>query len=101
MFHITHRYGECETDPSVESFGALYDELSVDDEEHPDVSVQHETAWSLSAFAGGLLVWENVEAGVPRYMRSVSRDNVLRLWRLLATGDISAIDEEPWLDGYG
>ena len=79
----------------------LYDELVVQDDEHPNVSVEHETAWSLGAFSAGLLVWENVEAGEPRHMRNVSREDVIRLWCLLAPGDIDAINGEPWLDGYG
>ena len=31
------------------------------DDEHPNVSIEHESGWGLSAFQSGLLVWENVE----------------------------------------
>ncbi len=78
-FHISHRYGVSESDPPLESFAALYAELSADDDEHPDVSVNHDSEWSLGAFSGGLLVWENVEDGEPRHMHNVSRDDVIRL----------------------
>lgn len=100
-FHIYHRYGASDSDPPLDSFDALYDELAAEDGEHPEVSVGHESEWSLSAFAGGLLVWENVEDGEPRHMRDVSRETIIRLWRLLAAGDLEAIQAEPWLHGYG
>jgi hypothetical protein len=76
-------------------------ELDVHDEEHPDVALTHESEWCLSAFEGGLLVWENLERGEPRHMRDVPRDKVLRLWLALSRGDLSAIEKEPWLPGYG
>lgn len=100
-FHIYHRFGACDSDPPSDSFDALYDELAAEDDEHPEVSVGHESEWSLGAFVGGLLVWENVEDCEPRHMRDASRENVIRLWRLLAAGDLDAIQAEPWLQGYG
>jgi len=33
-------------------------------------------------------------------MRNVSRDEVLELWRLLAEGDLEALENEPWQPGY-
>jgi hypothetical protein len=100
-FHISHLTGATDAAPPLESLETLYDELDAADSEHTDVSVEHESAWSLAAYRGGLLVWENVEDGDPRHMRNVARDDVIRLWRLLAIGDIAAIDTEPWRDGYG
>lgn len=100
-YHISHLAGGSESDPPLDSFVALYAELEDADAEHTDVSVEHESAWSLGAFRGGLLVWENVEDGEPRHMRNISREDVIRLWRLLAAGDIAAINAEPWRDGYG
>ena len=35
--------------------------LDMEDNEHPDVALKHETEWCLSAYPGGLLVWENAE----------------------------------------
>ena len=100
-FHISHLTGASDVDPPLESLESLYDELDAADSEHTDVSVEHESAWSLGTFRGGLLVWENVEDGDPRHLRNVSRDDVIRLWRLLAVGDIATIDAQPWCDGYG
>jgi hypothetical protein len=56
--------------------------------------------WSLGAYSGGLLVWENLEAGEPRHMNGVSRDRVLALWLKLADGRLDEIEAEPWLPGY-
>lgn len=100
-YHVYHRYGKCEPNPPLASLDALYAELSQEDEEHPDVSLGHESGWSLSANRNGLLVWENVEDGdKPRHMPSVPKQKVIELWRKLAQGDIESIDAEPWQAGY-
>ncbi len=100
-FHITHIHGASESDPLLESLDTLYDELKESDNEHTDVSVTHESGWCLAAFKSGLLNWENVEDGEPQHMRGVDREQTLRLWRQLASGNIDEIDQENWQDGYG
>jgi hypothetical protein len=100
-FHVYHRSGSCEVNPPIESFGALYDELATADDEHPCVSVEHESAWSLAAYPSGLVVWENVEDGEPCHMKGVVKDQVLHLWRLLSEGKIDSVNSQPWLNGYG
>lgn len=72
------------------------------DDEHPDVSIEHESGWGLSAFQSGLLVWENVEEdGGARHIRAVPRDHVRDLFRRVAAGEIDVVEAEPWLPGYG
>jgi len=66
-------------------------ELDVEDIEHPDVSLVHETGWRLGAYPSGLLIWENLESGAPRHMRGVSRDEVLKMWQSLSRGELAAI----------
>ncbi|TLQ45371.1 hypothetical protein [Streptomyces marianii] len=85
-------------EPDSETMRRVLDGLADADDEHPDVSLSHESGWSLSAFVGGLLLWENTEddSVVPGQMRAVSTDEVLRLFGLLAAGDIAAIDTQPW-----
>jgi hypothetical protein len=101
-FHVYHRFGECVTNPPLDTLDSLYAELEIDDDEHPSVSVQHESEWSLEAFPGGLLIWENVEDGNhPRHLKSVAKEKTIDLWRKLAAGDIEAVDSEAWNDGYG
>ena len=71
------------------------------DDEHPDVAIEHESGWGLSAFQTGLLVWEDVEdGGEPRHMKDVSRARVRELFRRVADGDLESIEAEPWLPGY-
>lgn len=99
--HITHIQGDMEP-ASFEVLPALVRELDNADIEHPDVSVSDESEWTLSAFASGLLVWENVEENdEPRHMAGVSRADVLRHFETLVRGDLDAIHSLPWLPGYG
>jgi hypothetical protein len=77
-------------------------ELDADDPEHPDVAVEHETGWALSAFSSGLVVFENVEVDDdPRHMFGLSRADVVELWKLLASGAFAELESRPWLPGYG
>ena len=100
-FHINTRWGGSESTPTIERMRQVLAELDAADNEHPDVSLTHESEWCLSAFSSGLLVWENVEDGEPRHMLSVSREKVLELWAKLSEGRISEIDCEAWAPGYG
>jgi len=98
---ITHLMGDTKRDPPLNALELLFEELESADDEHTDVSVSHESEWTLSAFKSGHLVWENVAEGdQPRHMRPISREKVLELWRLLAEGRISEIEKEPWQPGY-
>lgn len=86
-------------DRTIERLRELLRSLDIDDNEHPDVPLKHETKWCLSAYSGGLLVWQNTEAdeGNTRHMKCVPRGKVLGLWLALAQ---PAIELEPWLPGY-
>jgi len=90
-----------ESDPPLAQLEDLLGELAEADEEHTDVSVQHENGWCLSAFRRGL-VWENIieSDSVPRHMRNVPNEKIIELWTKLAHGEIEIINSEPWLDGY-
>jgi hypothetical protein len=81
----------------------LLAELDADDPEHPETSLTHESGWTLAAYQGGLLVWENVEPNTPppRHMKESSREKILSMWLSLAKGDLAAIEREPWNPGYG
>lgn len=82
---------------------ALVDELDGEpDGEHPDVSVGHESGWTLSAYSDGLVVWENVEADdEPRHRLGVPRSELRRLARLVASGELASLDRLDWSQGYG
>lgn len=100
-FHVTHRLGDMEEAPRS-SFPDLLQELEADpqDEEHISVSVTHESEWCLGAYRGGYVVYENLEAGDPRHMTDVPAEKIVALWRLLADGDLVALESEPWKPGY-
>jgi hypothetical protein len=101
-YHVNTRWSGSEPMPSVDRMREVLAELdSGDDDEHPSVSLSHESEWTLSAFPDGLVIWENVEKDVARHMLHVSRPKVLELWTELAEGQIEAIESEPWLPGYG
>lgn len=80
----------------------LLNSLANDDPEHPDVSLNHESGWSLSVFSGGLIIFENVETGEgPWHMRASQTDTILKLWRALAASDLQHLLSQPWAAGYG
>jgi len=99
-FHISTRWGGDEANASVERLREVLAQLDAEDNEHPCVSLTHESEWSLGAYPNGLLVWENVEEGEPRHLNNVSRERMLTLWLKLAAGRVDEVDAEPWLPGY-
>jgi hypothetical protein len=80
----------------------LLDSLSPRDPEHRDVSLNHQTGWSITVLNGGRVIFENVKTGEgPWHMNGKPRDEILRLWKMLSEGEIESLQEQPWLDGYG
>jgi hypothetical protein len=103
-FHVSDRMGGDHPDASAQVIEAALAELDEPvDPEHPDVSLTHESEWSLGAFPSGLVIWENVADPIarPRHMRDVPRDKLRQLWAALAAGDVERVDREPWQPGYG
>ena len=91
-----------EHEPNLSSLEGLLQELEVgDDREHADVAVKHESEWTLTMYPAGLITWENVEDGTPRHMRGVDGQQILRLMRATAQGDLALVEQSPWLAGYG
>ena len=98
---LSTRWGGDEREPTLARMREVLSELDAEDIEHPEVSLTHESEWSLGAYPVGLLTWENVEADdEPRHMNNVTRDRVLELWAKLAEGRIAEVESEPWLPGY-
>jgi hypothetical protein len=98
---IAHRTGEME-EYSPDRVAGLVAELDAYvDDEHPDVSVSHESGWTVSAFASGLVVWENVEDDdSPQHMRGVSRQRVAELLTLCGEGRLTELEQLLWREGY-
>lgn len=99
---INDRMGASHNEVDEELIDRILAELDGDeDDEHPEVSIQDESGWSLGAFAGGLLVWENVESDEPRHMTAVPRSRVKALFICVAEGDLTSVEAEDWVPGYG
>ena len=101
-FHVTHRYGAMDKDPSLASLPSLLQELDdrPEDTEHGSVALTHESEWCISASRGGYIVFEHLERGGERHMRDVPSAKIIDLWSRLARGDIAGIESEPWRSGY-
>lgn len=99
-YTITHRLGSMERNPPLEALEGLAAELDSADAEHGDVAISDESGWTISGYPNGTVVWENVQEGEPRYLASVSRKNLVELMRLVASGDLGAVENRPWQDGY-
>ncbi len=86
---------------SFDALSTLYDELTYEDAEHPDVALTFDE-WCLSAFGSGLLIWGNLETieNEDRHMKNVPKEKTIELWIKLAQGKVSEVDAEPWLPGY-
>ena len=101
-FFAHDRFGGSISRPTEEQLRNLLESLSTPDEEHPDVSLQSESGWCVSAFGSGLVVLENVETGEgPWYLANQRTEQVLALWRAIAFNGAVDIHLDPWLDGYG
>ncbi|MFJ6694868.1 hypothetical protein ACIQM4_02160 [Streptomyces sp. NPDC091272] len=91
--------GNAVDEPDTDTVRKLVQEaLASTDTENPDVSLTHESGWSLSAYAGGLLLWENVEdeETAPGSLDQVTEPEVLRLFTLLADGEVAQIEALGW-----
>ena len=88
--------------PSESQMQQLLASLTSGDLEHPDVSLTHESGWSISVFSTGLLVFENVESREgPWHMRDVTFSRAQEFWLMLAAGKLKELRSLPWAPGYG
>lgn len=99
-YNTTDLYGVTELNPTEARLEVLLQQLQEADEvEHPDVSLIHESGWSLSAYPNGTLLWENLEmpeTEKPRYLSAVPVEKVLEYWLCLARGQLSVLHALPW-----
>jgi hypothetical protein len=100
--NVAHLFGEMEP-ASTEALPGLIAELDNADGEHTDVSIEDESGWALSAYATGLVIWENVEgdAGTEQQMTDVSRDEMVEMFTEIANGNIEAVASRPWEPRHG
>jgi hypothetical protein len=58
-YFVSTRWGGDEREPTAARMREILLELDAEDTEHPGASLTHESEWSLGAYPGGLLTWEN------------------------------------------
>jgi hypothetical protein len=80
---------------------SLIDRL-VEDVEHPDAAVEHESGWAVSLFASGSVILENLEddSVEPKHC-DLSRDLMLIVAVAVAIGSPESVESFGWLPGYG
>lgn len=100
MYTVRSWWGATHRELPEVLFASVLEELDDADDEHPDVALQHASAWCLSCFRDGRVIFENVEDGGARHLVAVSRARMLELWKLLARGDLVALDTQGWSAGY-
>jgi hypothetical protein len=101
-YTITHTSGAMEEQPPRDSIAALLDELDGADGEHPDVSVSHESGWTLSVFPSGRVIWENIEEDdEARHVFLHDRSEIEQLLYAVADGRVDVVDSAAWSPGYG
>lgn len=102
-FSITEVSGEMR-DGELADIPALLDSLCGADVEHPDVAVQTEEGISVSVFADGLTVIEDVESGElePHWATIPHREDIVAVIAAVTEGDTSrAMSLVSWQPGYG
>ncbi|MFD3513706.1 hypothetical protein [Streptomyces sp. NPDC058657] len=94
--------GNAVDEPSAETIRTLVvDGLADPETANPEVSLTHGSGWSLTAFAGGLMLWENVEEAEEGTAHALTLDDVekeeaARLFTLLAAGEVEQIAALAW-----
>ncbi|MEU4848699.1 hypothetical protein [Streptomyces gilvosporeus] len=97
-YFMNNLMGESIDRPGESHIRRILSELQNADEEHPDVSLNHESGWSLSVFQDRAVLWENVEDPdvPPREAELDSWEEVVALLLELSRGNISAVESTDW-----
>ncbi|MFB6951169.1 hypothetical protein ACFCXP_16210 [Streptomyces niveus] len=85
--------GEAFDEPDETRIREILAELSNADEEHPDVSLKHESGWALSVFPDKFVRWENAEPGRPEPLDAMlsSWEDIVGLLLMTARGEIEEV----------
>jgi hypothetical protein len=99
--YLERRWGGGGEDPSKAELVEALSELSIPDAEHPDCWLTDENEWVISAHESGKVVLENAETGEgPWHMKNVNHETILDMWLKLQGGNLKAIKDMPWIEGY-
>lgn len=97
-YFMNNLMGESFDAPNEAQIRQIIAELEHADDEHTDVSLGHESGWTLSVFQGKKLLWENVESPdiSPREVTLDSWDAVVDLLLALSRGNIETVNATSW-----
>ena len=99
--YLERRWGGGGEDPSRAELVEALSELSTIDAEHPDCWLADENEWVISAHESGKVILENPETGEgPWHIKNISPDKILDMWMKLQRGDLEAIRDIHWIEGY-
>ncbi|MEV6478908.1 hypothetical protein [Streptomyces sp. NPDC051576] len=95
---MNNTMGESIDEPSESRMREILAELHGADVEHGDVSLIHESGWSLSVYPDKALLWENVNDSEipPREFTAASWQEVIDALIKLSRGDIAAVNSLNW-----
>jgi hypothetical protein len=93
--------GESVDEPDEAGILEILTELQNVNSEHFDVSLVHESGWSLSVYPDKSLVWENVndETVQPSELTLDSWQEVLVALLKLSRGEVSELQSLGWREG--
>ncbi|GAA2514339.1 hypothetical protein [Streptomyces longisporus] len=97
-YFMNNIMGESIDEPDEAMIREVLTELQDTDNEHFDVSLVHESGWSLSIYPDKALVWENVndDGTRPRELTLDSWESVIDVVLKLSRGEISAVRSLNW-----
>ncbi|MFD6329540.1 hypothetical protein ACFWGI_08255 [Streptomyces niveus] len=92
-YSIRDNMGETLDEPDETRIREILAELSNADEEHPDVSLKHESGWALSVFPDKFVRWENAEPDQPKPVDAMlsSWEDIVGLLLMTARGEIKEV----------
>ena len=101
-YFIERRWGNDSSDVSINAMRIALAELDVQDDEHPDTWLTHESGWTVSCHENGLVTWTNsAEESECCHLETATRAEMLDLWIKLSEGKIDDLKKLKWKPGNG
>ena len=98
--HCTDIYGISHPNPDLATMRRVLQSLDdVESDEVAEVSLTHESGWTLVVHAHGIVTWEqwNKVGDLPLpFLREKNREAQLQLWMILAEGRTSVLQSLKW-----
>lgn len=101
LYHSTDRDGITIVRPSVEAMQAVLEQLNEDnaaEADYPEVCLMNDTVgWSLLVYPSAIVSLEiDQTVNSVQYLQLEHYTDALKLWKLLAQGNVQALMQYPW-----